>query len=445
MKSCFIETYGCQMNRAESAAMELVLFEAGWSLLAKPEEASLIIINTCSVRETAETRALGRIDHYVAEKRRRKIESKSPLSLLVVGCMAERIGSELLERGADYVLGTQARTHFSELLSALSSGQVWEPSDEPVAFSFSSQHHRANTASALVPVMHGCNKFCTYCIVPYVRGREVSRAPKEVLKEISLLLENGVREITLLGQNVNSYTFREGGEHYDFPHLLDMVAREMGEGTWLRFLSSHPKDYSEALTETIARHKNIPRYLHLCVQHGSNRILKAMNRRYTRESYLEKIRQISKLIPEMRFSTDILIGFPGESEEDVQLTLDLMEEVRFSNAYMYHYNPREGTAAYDMPDRIPYKVKTERLERIIATQLRHSKERMEESLGKEEMVLVEGPSRRNPKEFLARSSRDEMVVYTGSSGDIGSFKRLYLEQLRGKTFRAKEIEICDSA
>lgn len=440
MKSSFIETYGCQMNKAESAALEIVLAERGWQIALDADTADLVVINTCSVRETAETRALGRIDHYIALRRKRREAGLDPLTLIVCGCMAERIGPALLERGVDYAIGTQARSVFPEILEAVEKGSRWVPSDETPHYSFSSSHHSDRSASAFVPVMHGCNNFCSYCIVPYVRGREVSRDPKDVIEEIHTLLDAGVKEITLLGQNVNSYSHGEGASAVDFPSLLDLVAREMGQGTWLRFLSSHPKDYDERLTGVIASHENIPRYLHLCVQHGSNRILTAMNRRYTREAYLEKIRNIRSVLPEMHFSTDILIGFPGETEEDVGETLSLMEEVRFSNAFMYHYNPREGTKAFDLPDRIPYEVKTERLQRVIDLQMRHTVERMEESVGKSVRVLVEGPSRKKEGQMRGRTERDESVVFTGNIRETGSFKSLHITELRGKTFRAKELE-----
>lgn len=441
MKTAYIETYGCQMNQAESNALALVLAERNWKLLphtgdspSNGEKADLIIINTCSVRETAETRALGRIDHYVAQKKHRL------LTIIVCGCMAERIGEELLERGVDYAIGTMARSVFPEILQALEEGKSWLASDEPLQYTFSPSHHHEKIASAFVPVMHGCNNFCSYCIVPYVRGREVSRDPKSILVEIHQLLDSGVKEITLLGQNVNSYTYKSNSTNFDFPQLLDLVAGEMPQDSWLRFLSSHPKDYDSRLTEVIARHQNIPRYLHLCVQHGSNTMLKAMNRKYTREEYVGKIRNILSILPEMHFSTDILIGFPGETEKDLQETLELMEEVMFSNAFMYHYNPRQGPAAFDLPGRIPYEVKTERLQRVIDLQLRHSKERMAESLGKNLRVLVEGPSKKNKNDLLARTARDEMLVYPGSVQDIGSFIDLHIEKLRGKTFIAKEID-----
>lgn len=436
MKSCFIETYGCQMNKAESAALEIVLAERGWTLSPSADEASVVLINTCSVRETAETRALGRIDHYLSRKRSSK--SQEPV-LIVSGCMAERLGDTLIDRGVDYAIGTRARSVFPEILQAIEKGEKWRTFEEPV-YRFSENHHSDRSVSAFVPVMHGCNNFCSYCIVPYVRGREVSRDPQSVLCEIRNLLEAGVKEITLLGQNVNSYRFEEKGKVIDFPQLLDRVALEMGESGWLRFLSSHPKDYDQRLTEVIARHKNIPRYIHLCVQHGSNRILQAMNRRYTREEYLGKARKILSVLPETHFSTDILIGFPGETEDDLEETLSLMEELKFANAFMYHYNPREGTAAFELPDRIPYEVKTARLQRVIDLQMAHTRERMQESLGRDLTVLVEGPSKKGKGELLARTARDEMLVFPGSLKDIGSFKTLRVSTVHGKTFRAKEIE-----
>ncbi len=434
----FVETYGCQMNRAESAAYELILVERRWSPAADPDEADLVLINTCSVRATAETRALGRIAHYAAKRKRRNF------TLLVVGCMAERLHDQLsaAESPVDYVLGTSERARFPAILEALENGRPYVDDGEKPVFSFASSHLESGSFRSFVPIMHGCNNFCTYCIVPYVRGRELSRQPSSIMAEIDILEEQGVREITLLGQNVNSYRWDDEAGVIDFPDILAAVAERAKTIRWIRFLSSHPKDFSPRLIAVMRDHRNLCRHIHLCVQHGSDRVLNAMNRRYTRDDYLRLVDNIRTALPDVSLSTDILIGFPGETEDDVDQTLDLMKRVRFLYAYMYHYNPREGTAAYSLPDRIPDAIKKERLARVIALQTAHTKEAMKERLGQRAEVLVETYSRKNSAELLARTERDEMVVFPGKPELLGSFTTVDLLALRGNTFRAKEVVQC---
>jgi tRNA-2-methylthio-N6-dimethylallyladenosine synthase len=436
----FFETYGCQMNKAESAALELVLKERGWTAAPSGEDADLVLLNTCSVRATAEQRVMGRLALYAALKKKRNFR------LVVAGCMAERLKDGLKKKASavDHVMGTSARAAFPLILDSIESGQAVVETDEAPAFSFSSSHMEDGAFRSFVPIMHGCNNYCSYCIVPYVRGREISRSPSSILDEISLLEDRGVREITLLGQNVNSYRFEEAGKTVDFPALLRLVAEKVeGSGIrWVRFLSSHPKDLSSEAIAVMRDHPVLCRHLHLCVQHGSNRILTAMNRRYTRERYLELVDEIRKNLPDASLSTDILIGFPGETEDDVEATLDLMNTVRFAYAYMYHYNPREGTAAYALPNRISEVVKKERLGRIIELQQTHTKEAMRARIGIKATVLVEGLSRRNDAELVGRTARDEMVVFPGSPSLIGSFVEVPLLSLRGTTFRAKEAVPC---
>jgi tRNA-2-methylthio-N6-dimethylallyladenosine synthase len=436
----FFETYGCQMNSAESAALDLVCRERGWSAATAGEGADLVLLNTCSVRQTAETRVIGRIAAYAALKKKR------PLCLVIAGCMAERLGERLKKQcpAVDYVMGTSARSVFPLILETLEKGQgpapVLQAEEKPV-FAFSSSHLEEGQFRSFVPIMHGCNNFCSYCIVPYVRGPEISRDPAAVLEEIRFLGERGVREITLLGQNVNSYCW-EGT--LGFPDLLRLVA-EAVEGSpirWVRFLSANPKDLSPETIQVMASHRVFCRHLHLPVQHGSNRILAAMNRRYTREQYRDLVAQIRAAMPDISLSTDILVGFPGETEEDLEEIFSLMEEVKFLYAYMYHYNLREGTAAYDLPNRIDDKVKRERLARVIALQQKHTVERLKTRLGSREQVLVEGISRKNADELITRTERDEMVVAPGKISQIGNFAELTLSGLRGNTLRAKEFSLC---
>jgi tRNA-2-methylthio-N6-dimethylallyladenosine synthase len=438
------------MNTAESAALGLVLRERGWSAAADGETADLILLNTCSVRETAEQRVMGRLAHYQALKKKRAAGDR-PFTLVVAGCMAQRLGESLKERApaVDYVMGTSARSIFPLILEAVEKGSPGgrdlslELAGEKPVFSFSPSHLEEEREGqrffrGFIPIMHGCNNFCSYCIVPYVRGREVSRSPASILEELRLVAGKGVREITLLGQNVNSYTWEEGGGRVlDFPGLLELIAGEAEKlpPLWVRFLSSHPKDLSPRAVRVMAAHPVFCRHLHLCVQHGSNRVLRAKNRRYTRERYLELAAEIREAMPGISLSTDILIGFPGETEEDLELTLDLMERVKFLYAYMYHYNPREGTAAYQLPDRVPEAIKRRRLSRVIALQKRHTLELLQGRIGSREKALIEGISRKNADELIARTERDEMAVVPGSPALIGSFAEIRLSSLRGHTFR----------
>jgi len=431
------ETYGCQMNLAESAALIMAGGEMGWEETTDPAEADLVLLNTCSVRATAERRVYGRLAHYAALKKKRGF------TLVVSGCMAQRLGETLKSKypAVDHVMGTFARARFPLILEAAAQGRAYVESGEKPQFAFSALHHnRAESPfRGFVPIMHGCNNFCSYCVVPYLRGPEVSRDPAAILEEIRLVGERGVREVTLLGQNVNSYLWEDGkGGKLAFPGLLDLIASNLtGDGVrWVRFLSSHPKDLSPEAIRVLAANPVFCRHIHLCVQHGSNRILSAMNRRYTREQYLDLVERLRTALPGLSLSTDILVGFPGETEGDFDAVLSLMEEVKFLYAYMYHYNPREGTAAYDLSGRISEDVKRERLSRVIALQKRHTTAILKSRVGAEVTALIEGISRKNADELICRTERDEMVVIPASSGDLGSFVKVTLSSLRGNTFRS---------
>jgi tRNA-2-methylthio-N6-dimethylallyladenosine synthase len=440
------------MNLAESAAMDRTLRERGWSAAETGENADLVVINTCSVRATAERRVLGRLAFYAALKKKRAAQGR-PLTLVAAGCMAQRLGEGLKEQAADYVMGTSARSVFPLILEAAEGAGGGALPAEESAFSFSSSHLEEGRFRSFLPIMHGCNNFCSYCIVPYVRGREISRSPGSIREEIRLLAEKGVREITLLGQNVNSYRWEgrgSGGAHVseeplDFPGLLELAARETQKTSirWVRFLSANPKDLSSRAIRVMADHTLFCRHLHLCVQHGSNPVLAAMNRRYTREQYLDLAAEIREAMPGISLSTDILVGFPGETEEDLELTLDLMERVKFLYAYMYHYNPREGTAAYALPGRVPEEVKKKRLSRVIALQKAHTLELLQRRIGSREKVLIEGISRKNADELIGRTERDEMAVVSGNPSWIGSFAEVTLSSLRGNTFRGKLVKLLD--
>ena len=427
------------MNSAESAALSLVCKERGWTETKTCESANLVLINTCSVRLTAEKRALGRIAHYAALKK------KLPHSLCIViaGCMAQRLGEKLKEKfpQVDYVMGTTSRSLFPLILEAVENGTkaLSDFTEEP-AFSFSGSHLEEGQFRSFVPIMHGCNNFCSYCIVPFVRGREVSRDPKNIKEEIRLVGERGVREITLLGQNVNSYIWEDGANgNVDFSSLLEVIAEEALKSgiKWIRFLSANPRNFSSKAVKVIAENPAYCRHLHLPVQHGSNDILKAMNRGYTVERFMELVSEIRSAMPEVTLSTDILVGFPGESEDDVEKTLKLMEDVKFLYSFMYHFNPREGTKAFDLPNRISEEVKKERLSRVIALQKKHTSSLLKSRIGSTETVLIEGISRKNADELIMRTEKDEKVVVPGSKSMIGSFAKVTLSSLRGNTFRGE--------
>jgi len=444
----FFETYGCQMNSAESAALSLVCKERGWQCVTDSAGADLVLINTCSVRLTAEKRAFGRIAHYAALKKK----LKNRFTLVIAGCMAQRLGDKLKKKypEVDYVMGTHSgdpgvspRSSFPLILEAIEKGVKADLNiSENAVFSFSKSHHEEGQFRSFIPIMHGCDNYCSYCIVPYVRGREVSRDPENIMEEIRLTGERGVKEITLLGQNVNSYFWSDRStEKMDFSGLLKKAAAQAENSgvKWIRFLSANPGNFSSDTIETMAANRVFCRHIHLPVQHGSDSVLKAMNRGYTTERFLELVMEIRRAMPDITISTDILVGFPGETEEDVEKTLELMEEVKFIYSFMYHFNPREGTAAFGLPDRISEEVKRERLSRVIALQKKHTSQLLKSRIGSTEVALVEGISRKNADELITRTEKDEMVVVPGSKALIGTFVKLTLSSLKGNTFRARQL------
>jgi len=447
----FFESYGCQMNLAESSSVEQLLLARGWTVAESADVADLVVVNTCSVRITAETRAMSRISRFCAQKKHRN------LTVLVMGCMAERLRAELKKkyRRLDYVVGMFERDEFDSIFARIESGGTWTPEEqnhgdeipEGNAYHFAPSSWKEGSFQSFVPIMNGCNNFCTYCIVPYVRGREVSRNMEDILDEFDFLADRGVREVTLLGQNVNSYRWEDPdtGSIVDFPELLRRIARRVEEKNrirWIRFMSSHPKDLSDSLIDVLASERVYCRFIHLPVQHGSNRILSAMNRRYTRESYLALVDRIRTRIPDATISTDILVGFPGETEEDVEETLDLIRRVEFYSAFMYHFNPREGTKAYEMDNWIPDDVKKGRLARVIELQHELSAKQMRARVGSVLPVLVESVSRNNEKELFGHTEFGDMVVFRDQLDPalIGRFVQAELISLRGRTFHAKMTE-----
>jgi tRNA-2-methylthio-N6-dimethylallyladenosine synthase len=440
------------MNKAESAQIENLLVSRGWSESASPETADMVVINTCSVRETAETRVAGRLGWYAALRAARgKEKGAQPFTLVVTGCMAERLLDTFKKKypAVDYAVGTFQKAQFADIAAAAEQSAFYGLRAGG-AFEFASvtDSHRRGESSAYVPVMHGCDNFCSYCIVPYVRGREVSRAPESIFAELDALSADGVKEITLLGQNVNSYKFddaRIGG--LDFPALAELILEHLEKTQssvrWVRFLSSHPKDVPPRLLDLIARAgsgRRLCRHIHLPAQHGATKILRAMNRRSSREDYLALVSAAREKIPEVSFSTDILVGFPGETEDDVAQTIALMREARFEAAYTYYYNPREGTPAANLPNQIPLEIKKERLKRVIDAYLDIARSEMAKRAGSAAEVLVEGVSRDNPGEYVARTEQDGRVVFAApdslqDANLAGSFAFVRLTELTGNTFR----------
>ena len=453
----FFETYGCQMNIAESAAVEQLLIARGWEKSETAELADMAIINTCSVRASAENRIFGRLGYFKGLKDvRNKMELAKyksfelatklvengpvPLTVVVMGCMAERLLDSLKKDWPciDYVVGTYAKHHFGEIISAVEDKKDAIPVDDTENYKFASLSYEQGAKSTFVPIMHGCNNFCTYCIVPYVRGREISRPVEEILQELDTLSRYKVLDITLLGQNVNSYHGTYNGQDINFAHLLQIICDHLKETKssigWVRFLSSHPKDFSDELIDTIAKNDLICHHIALPVQHGSSEVLKAMNRRYTREHYLELVAKIKKAIPDVSLTTDIMMGFPTETEEDVELTLDLMNQVRFETACMYYYNPREGTPAAKM-EQLPEEVRKARLQRVIDLQLIHTDEQMKKRIGQTVKVLVESVTRDNSEELLGKTAQDEKVSFKANKSLIGKFIYVTITELNGHTFK----------
>ena len=459
----FFETYGCEMNIAESASMEQLLIARGWTKSDSAQTADLIVVNTCSIRKTAEDRIEGRLGWLNGLKAVREKRSNAktkfleeaveyvkdgakPLTVLVTGCMAERLLPTFKERWpfVDFVVGTFAKHHFGEIIDSIEEKHATPAvPDNSEPYHFAPVSAEPGAFSTFVPIMHGCNNFCTYCIVPYVRGREISRPVEQILEELDILKKLKVCEITLIGQNVNSYQGQGlDGSTVNFAGLLRLIADHLRktESTirWVRFMSSHPKDFTDDVIDVIAAEPLICRHIHLPVQNGSTAVLKAMNRRYTREQYLELVAKIKAKIPEVSLTTDIMMGFPGETEEDVEQTLDLMRTVKYESAMMYYYNPREGTPAAKM-EQLPEEVRKERLQRVIDLQLEHTQERMSERVGTTALVLAEGVSRDSADELLGQTEQHEKVAFKADRKLIGSFVNVKITQLNGNTFKGELI------
>ncbi len=406
-KRLHIETYGCQMNVGDSEILVAIMQDEGWEYTENIAEADLILINTCSVRDNAEQRIWGRLAEFQQYKRRNR-----NLVVGIVGCMAERLREQLIERApiVDIVAGPDSYRSLPQLVGEAMKGESGinvELSKEETYAEIRPVRLDKTGVSAFVSIMRGCNNFCTYCIVPYTRGRERSRDVQTILREVRELYASGYREVTLLGQNVNSYR----AEDTDFPHLIALVA-ETAPDLRVRFATSHPKDLSDELLAQMVAHPNICRSIHLPAQSGSTRVLELMNRRYTREWYLGRIASIRKYMPECTITTDILCGFCGETEEDYAETLSLMREVGYDAAYMFKYSEREGTSASKtMADDVSEETKNRRLAEIIALQNELSLASNRRDVGKTFEVLVEGPSKRGGGQLCGRTSGNKMVVF----------------------------------
>ncbi len=430
MKSYWIETYGCEMNKAESAAMERKLVEAGYLKAPTPRTADVVILNTCSVRATAENRIWGRIGFFGGLKK------AGNLKLIITGCMAERIRDDLLETGiVDSVFGTAEKHLIPGRLTEEFPSENNDLINAASSYRFFDFHQlRSDTTRSFVPIMNGCDNFCSYCIVPYVRGRETSRPVHEIFREIETLDREGFSEITLLGQNVNSYSYRKKDIRYDFADLLEAISGKVDSIKWIRFLTSHPKNFSEKIVRVLSSSNRFCRYIHLPVQNGSDRILKEMNRQYDSAYYLELLEMIRSCMPDVSISTDLLVGFPGETEDDMNRTIDLMEKARFLEAFMYYYNPREGTPAAKREGQIADKEKLDRLSRIIAVQKRITKEEKARKIGTIVTALGETVSKKSSSEILGRTEHNDMIVYPGNESMIGTFATVRIEALAGNTF-----------
>ena len=440
-KKLYIETYGCQMNVADSEVVAAVMGERGYTMTDQYTEADAILINTCSIRDNAEQRIWGRLDLF------RSIRKKRPGMLIgLIGCMAERIGDELLEKkSVDLVAGPDVYRDLPFLIDKAKAGEAAINTELTIDETYDSiipKRIGEGKISGFVSITRGCNNFCTYCIVPYTRGRERSRDPKDLINEVNDLLKSGYKEVTLLGQNVNSYKWHPEGEKKPvrFPDLLEMVAAISPE-LRVRFTTSHPKDLSDKLLRTIAKHPNICRHIHLPVQSGSNAILKKMNRKYDRQWYLDRIKAIREIVPGCGITSDVFCGFCSETEADHKDTLSLMEEVQFDTSFMFKFSMRPGTYAHShFEDDVPEEVKSQRLEEIIALQSRLSVESNRRDIGRVVEVLAEGVSKKKKSEFFGRSSQNKLVVFPNKDLKFGDYVRVLIKDCTQTTLIGEVIE-----
>ena len=437
MKKLFIETYGCQMNVADSEVIASVMKMAGYETCENIDEANAILLNTCSVRDNAEQKILNRLEALNAVKQKR---GKGGLIVGVVGCMAERVKDDLIEHHhVDLVAGPDSYLTLPDLFAAAEVGEkainIELSTTETYKDVLPTRIH-ANHVSGFVSIMRGCNNFCHYCIVPYTRGRERSRDVESILNEVRDLQERNYKEVTLLGQNVNSYQCGE----VSFPMLLRKVAETFPKMR-IRFTTSHPKDMSDETLQVIADCPNVCRHIHLPVQSGSNRILKLMNRKYTREWYLDRVAAIRRIVPDCGLTTDIFVGYHSETEEDHQMSLSLMREVGYDSAFMFRYSERPGTyASKHLPDDVPEETKLRRLNEMIALQNELSAESYKKDIGKEFEILVEGTSKRSREQLFGRTQQNKVVVFDRGNHHVGDFVRVRITDSSSATLKGIEVK-----
>lgn len=439
-KKLFIETYGCQMNVADSEVIASVMQMAGYEVADNLDEADAVFMNTCSIRDNAEQKIINRLEFFHSLKSKKKPH----LIVGVLGCMAERVKEALIEEHhVDLVVGPDAYLSLPELIASVEAGQkainvnlsTTETYRDVIPSRICGNH-----ISGFVSIMRGCNNFCTYCIVPYTRGRERSRDVESILNEVRDLQQKGYKEVTLLGQNVNSYRFEcPDGQVISFPVLLRTVAEAVPDMR-VRFTTSHPKDMSDETLHVIAEVPNVCKHIHLPVQSGSSRILRLMNRKYDREWYMERVAAIRRIIPDCGLSTDIFSGFHSETEEDHQMSLSLMEACQYDAAFMFKYSERPGThASKYLPDNIPEEVKIRRLNEIIALQNRLSAETNARCVGREYEVLVEGVSKRSREQLFGRTEQNRVVVFNRGSHHIGDLVKVRIVESSSATLKGEEV------
>ncbi len=437
-KKLFIETYGCQMNVADSEVIASIMQMAGYSPCETLEEADAVFMNTCSIRDNAEQKILNRLEFFHSLRKKRK-----NLIVGVLGCMAERVKEDLIENHhVDLVAGPDAYLTLPELIASVEAGEKAinvELSTTETYRDVIPSRICGNHISGFVSIMRGCNNFCHYCIVPYTRGRERSRDVESILNEVHDLEKKGYKEVTLLGQNVNSYCFEKDGETVTFPMLLRIVA-EAVPGMRVRFTTSHPKDMSDETLHVIAEVPNVCKHIHLPVQSGSSRILKLMNRKYTREWYLERVEAIRRIIPDCGLSTDIFSGFHSETEEDHQMSLSLMRECAYDSAFMFKYSERPGTyASKHLPDDVSEEIKIRRLNEMIELQNQLSAESNAKDVGKIFEVLAEGVSKRSKEQLFGRTEQNKVVVFDRGSHRIGDFVKVKITESSSATLKGVEV------
>ncbi len=457
-KKLFIESYGCQMNMNDSEIVASILDKEGYNTTQVLEEADLVLVNTCSIREKAETTVRRRLQKYNAVKK-----VNPTMKVGVLGCMAERLKEKFLEEEkiVDLVVGPDAYRDLPNLLAEVNEGRdainVILSKDETYG-NVSPVRLNSNGVSAFVSITRGCDNMCTFCVVPFTRGRERSRDPKSIVLEIQEMVDKNFKEITLLGQNVDSYLWFGGGlkkdfkkaseiaqaTAVDFAQLLDICATKFPK-TRFRFSTSNPQDMSLDVIHIMAKHKNICKYIHLPVQSGSNKMLKAMNRQHTREEYKELVDHIFRIIPEMSLSQDMIVGFCGETEEDHKDTLDLMNYVKYDFGFMFAYSERPGTlAAKKMPDDVPHHTKKRRLQEIIDLQQAHSLFRTQQHLGKVEEVLIEGTSKKDPNQWKGRNTQNTVIVFPKEQYQMGDFVNVKVEDCTSATLKGIAVGYSDN-